>query len=493
MGGLGVSEKTRLAAGLVGLALGMGVLGDWLFRAGALGLNVGMWWGGARMRARGRSPSGEGCGSPGAAGGWWCPGLAFAFAFAWRDSVSLNLANTLSLLVCVVLAATRSRAGRIAVASLWDYAVAGIATALSVSAGLLVLVLGDVKWGEMPRGKGTGQLAAVGRGLAIAIPVLLVFGSLFAAADAVFSSLAADLLHWDPAEIMGHLLFIGFWAVVAGGLARQTLLGGLDAYVPAVRSSWISVGMVEVATVLGAVDLLFLAFVGVQFRYFFGGAELVQATAHLTYAEYARRGFFELVAVAALTLPSPALGGLVAEEEGTPGRGSVQGTGWGAGGDGVPGARLGDAEDAAVPGGVRNDRAEAVHDGLHGLAGRGVRLVRGHGAARVAGAVRLRGSGQRTSAGGGSEPVEPGRVHRGCQRGSPPGGQEAGCALRCVAKRGRCARAGEGAAVPSRGGAEGRGGAAGEEVVRLTGPGFPPVELGQAGGAVGSCREIRAS
>ena len=40
-----------------------------------------------------------------------------------------------------------------------------------------------------------------------------------------------------------------------------------------------------------------------QIRYFFGGSALVQATTGLTYAEYARRGFFELVAVAALVLP----------------------------------------------------------------------------------------------------------------------------------------------------------------------------------------------
>jgi len=55
--------------------------------------------------------------------------------------------------------------------------------------------------------------------------------------------------------------------------------------------------------VLGLLDALFLGFVVVQLRYFFGGAELVQMTTGLTYAEYARRGFFELVAVAALVLP----------------------------------------------------------------------------------------------------------------------------------------------------------------------------------------------
>jgi hypothetical protein len=62
-------------------------------------------------------------------------------------------------------------------------------------------------------------------------------------------------------------------------------------------------GSTEIAIVLGALDLLFLAFVLVQVRYLFGGTALVESQAHLTYAHYARHGFFELVAVSVLVLP----------------------------------------------------------------------------------------------------------------------------------------------------------------------------------------------
>jgi hypothetical protein len=62
-------------------------------------------------------------------------------------------------------------------------------------------------------------------------------------------------------------------------------------------------GLGEVGTVLLVVDLLFAAFVAVQFRYLFGGSELVRTLTGMSYAEYARRGFFELVTVAALSLP----------------------------------------------------------------------------------------------------------------------------------------------------------------------------------------------
>ncbi|HVF49755.1 MAG TPA: DUF4173 domain-containing protein [Pyrinomonadaceae bacterium] len=71
----------------------------------------------------------------------------------------------------------------------------------------------------------------------------------------------------------------------------------------AVASKIISLGIVEIGIVLGLVNLLFFSFVAVQVRYFFGGAALVVASTGLTYAEYARRGFFELVWVAALVLP----------------------------------------------------------------------------------------------------------------------------------------------------------------------------------------------
>jgi hypothetical protein len=65
----------------------------------------------------------------------------------------------------------------------------------------------------------------------------------------------------------------------------------------------LTLGATEVAVALGALVLLFAAFVAVQARYLFGGSALVQARAHLTYAEYARHGFFELVAVSLLVLP----------------------------------------------------------------------------------------------------------------------------------------------------------------------------------------------
>ena len=64
-----------------------------------------------------------------------------------------------------------------------------------------------------------------------------------------------------------------------------------------------TLGVIETTIVLGLINLLFISFVIVQVPYLFGGMELVQNTPDFKLAEYARRGFGELVAVTVLVLP----------------------------------------------------------------------------------------------------------------------------------------------------------------------------------------------
>jgi hypothetical protein len=60
-------------------------------------------------------------------------------------------------------------------------------------------------------------------------------------------------------------------------------------------------GFTEASMVLGSVLLLFAVFVAIQFRYFFGGQANINLSGY-TFAEYARRGFGELVTVAFFAL-----------------------------------------------------------------------------------------------------------------------------------------------------------------------------------------------
>lgn len=153
-------------------------------------------------------------------------------------------------------------------------------------------------------------LVPVLRGLLVATPIVAVFAVLFASADAVFARFAGDLLDWqvDLEDAVQRTLVIGSVAWVwtglfafSGGLL-PTLVGpeAQSGSRPAPIGSVVAHhGSVEASTVLAVLDLLFVAFVALQVTYLFGGRDTLAAVG-LTYAEYARRGFFELVAVAIL-------------------------------------------------------------------------------------------------------------------------------------------------------------------------------------------------
>jgi len=148
------------------------------------------------------------------------------------------------------------------------------------------------------------------RGLLIALPVMLVFVSLFSAADAVFARMLDDATNVDLD--MGSLPARALLAAVLGWMAIGGLaLAASRAPVPAAASGpsydW-RLGRTEVLTVLLAVDALFAAFVALQGAYLFGGLDTLGAI-DMSYSEYARRGFFELVAVVILA------GGLIVAAE----------------------------------------------------------------------------------------------------------------------------------------------------------------------------------
>jgi hypothetical protein len=132
---------------------------------------------------------------------------------------------------------------------------------------------------------------------------LLLFGTLLVAADAIFERLIIEVFGFDLAEVFSHLALICFFAWTTAGLLWAGLMARVPENLAIPRPRVLSLGIVEVGIVLGLLDLLFLTFVVIQVRYLFGGAGRVATTAGLTYAEYARRGFFELVTVTALALP----------------------------------------------------------------------------------------------------------------------------------------------------------------------------------------------
>jgi hypothetical protein len=146
-------------------------------------------------------------------------------------------------------------------------------------------------------------------GLVIAGPFLLIFIVLFSSADAVFASGVRGILRPDVLKNLPNLFLQAIWIGGAAWLAAGALAFGLERATHVERSHDLEepisppgrIGFIESATVLTAVNALFMVFVSIQFTYLFGGRANVEVSG-FTYADYARRGFFELVAVAVLTM-----------------------------------------------------------------------------------------------------------------------------------------------------------------------------------------------
>jgi hypothetical protein len=128
---------------------------------------------------------------------------------------------------------------------------------------------------------------------------LLVFGSLLVAGDPLFASFLA-LPSVDLGEVASHLLVVAVFGWIAVGWLRAALD---DAPRPAMPSPAVTLRSSDVLAVLGTVTLLFAAFLASQLGWLVGGERFLHARTGLTAAEYARRGFFEMIAVTVLVVP----------------------------------------------------------------------------------------------------------------------------------------------------------------------------------------------
>jgi hypothetical protein len=149
-----------------------------------------------------------------------------------------------------------------------------------------------------------GRRLALGRAAVVAVisvAVLAVFGALFASADPVFGGLVAGLVpSFEVGPLIVRLILFGIicgLALVGACLAAQE--PRLDEMAPGGGKSR---ARLEWAVPLAALVALFACFVGVQLVVLADGARHVLKTAGLTYADYARQGFWQLLAVSALTL-----------------------------------------------------------------------------------------------------------------------------------------------------------------------------------------------
>lgn len=152
-----------------------------------------------------------------------------------------------------------------------------------------------------PAAKNKGKaLRQVLKGIFLAVPFLVVFLLLFSSADLVFHKYVAGLIIFDiNPEIIFRLFLVLALTLFYIGAYRYALGEKENQVIAKPRTCRLE--KLESAVLLGLINLLFFVFILFQLTYLFGGKANISLQG-FTYAEYARRGFFELIAVAAISL-----------------------------------------------------------------------------------------------------------------------------------------------------------------------------------------------
>ncbi|MHA5051186.1 DUF4153 domain-containing protein [Streptomyces sp. SD15] len=150
-------------------------------------------------------------------------------------------------------------------------------------------------------GGGRGKLGVGLRALVVTAILLLVFGALFASADAAFADLLGDLVpDVSVSGVPKHalLLVLGLAGSLAVAHTAAAPLRWDRVEVPEGRPR----GRVEWALPLIVLTVLFAAFNAVQLAVLVGGYDTVLEKTDQTYAQYARQGFWQLLLVTLLTV-----------------------------------------------------------------------------------------------------------------------------------------------------------------------------------------------
>lgn len=235
------------------------------------------------------------------------PALFCAVALSVLVSPQLTCFNVFFLVLCLLIVVSFGKDSRflgsdvrVTVVRLFESSIGGV---LLVPISMLNHA---IKWLEPQTfdAESNQKIRAILRGCLLALPIVIVFALLLGSADVVFGDIleeAYSIFYIENWEI--HLVLIGLlaWGVIFGlGMLLQTNPESNSPEYPKLTESF-SLGFIETTIVLGSLNLLFLFFVIIQAAYLFGGESNITSQGY-TYSEYARRGFFELLAVSMLTM-----------------------------------------------------------------------------------------------------------------------------------------------------------------------------------------------
>lgn len=219
----------------------------------------------------------------------WALCLTGAALFTLRNAPGLSVLGLLLAVPLFMSAFTRAR-------TLVGLVASGASWVLAAARGLPLLgrTLGALS--------ARRNLWALLRAGVLTVLALVVFGALFASADAIVGSWVTALVpDWQWSEIT---LRVFTWVFVTGLVLTACYVAlnppRVDPSTPLTRHpvrhrfEWLLPA--------GAVALAFVVFLVAQASALFGGHDHVLRTTGLTYAEYARNGFGQLCVVTALTV-----------------------------------------------------------------------------------------------------------------------------------------------------------------------------------------------
>ncbi len=247
------------------------------------------------------------------------PILFFAVMFFFRVEFFTQVIDFCYTIGLMTILALTCLGGKWWNYSFGDYVVKGLKFFLSIISSGLLAIIGKQK----TNGEGGDEPVApldeaavparprigwaIIRGIVLAIPIVLVLAALLASGDPVFNKHFQDFLKYLDLQKLPEYLFRLFYILVLAyllvGAYLHTLTNSQDEHLVGLDKPWLPrfLGWVESVIVLGAVDLLFATFVIIQVNYLFGGAANIHEDG-FTYADYARKGFIELIVVAVLSL-----------------------------------------------------------------------------------------------------------------------------------------------------------------------------------------------
>ncbi|MDR7077644.1 hypothetical protein J2Y03_002668 [Neobacillus niacini] len=138
-------------------------------------------------------------------------------------------------------------------------------------------------------------------GILISLPVLFVVLQLLMSADSQFERMLGGIPQWFQllnGENIFRIIAVLFCTLTFFALMQALMKKQINAMIQSGDKQTFKIDAIITITVLVLINAVYVLFTIVQFKYFFSGT----LQADLTYAEYARKGFFELLFVTLINL-----------------------------------------------------------------------------------------------------------------------------------------------------------------------------------------------